>query len=100
MVRIQDGTPPERLRRIIGRFSSNNHGCILFQRMFIDKDRENALSLAKSAYNREIGRPRARLPHRGARCGDARLSSDMNAMYAHYDAVLAGLRLRHAMSEL
>ena len=48
MVRIQDGTPPERLRRIIGRFSSNNHGCILFQRMFIDKDRENALSLAKS----------------------------------------------------
>jgi len=30
MVRIQDGTPPERLRRIIGRFSSNNHGCILF----------------------------------------------------------------------
>ena len=43
MVRIQDGTPPERLRRIIGRFSSNNHGCILFQRMFIDKDRENAL---------------------------------------------------------
>ena len=57
MVRIQDGTPPERLRRIIGRFSSNNHGCILFQRMFIDKDRENALSLAKSAYNREIGRP-------------------------------------------
>lgn len=38
MVRIQDGTPPERLRRIIGRFSSNNHGCILFQRMFIDKD--------------------------------------------------------------
>lgn len=29
-----------------------------------------------------------------------RLSSDMNAMYAHYDAVLAGLRLRHAMSEL
>ena len=72
MVRIQDGTPPERLRRIIGRFSSNNHGCILFQRMFIDKDRENALSLA----------------------------SDMNAMYAHYDAVLAGLRLRHAMSEL
>ena len=45
MVRIQDGTPPERLRRIIGRFSSNNHGCILFQRMFIDKDRENALSL-------------------------------------------------------
>ena len=107
MVRIQDGTPPERLRRIIGRFSSNNHGCILFQRMFIDKDRENALSLAKSAYNREIGRPtktcapsRARLPHRGARCGEARLSSDMNAMYAHYDAVLAGLRLRHAMSEL
>lgn len=57
MVRIRDGTPPERLRRIIGRFSSNNHGCILFQRMFIDKDRENALSLAKSAYNREIGRP-------------------------------------------
>ena len=50
MVRIQDGTPPERLRRIIGRFSSNNHGCILFQRMFIDKDRENALSLAKSAH--------------------------------------------------
>ena len=111
-MRIQDGTPPERLRRIIGRFSSNNHACILFQRMFIDKDRENALSLAKSAYNREIGRPtkparraralppRARLPHRGARCGDARLSSDMNAMYAHYDAVLAGLRLRHAMSEL
>lgn len=49
MVRIQDSTPPERLRRIIGRFSSNNHGCILFQRMFIDKDRENALSLAKSA---------------------------------------------------
>ena len=49
-MRIQDGTPPERLRRIIGR-------CILFQRMFIDKDRENALSLAKSAYNREIGRP-------------------------------------------
>lgn len=48
-MRIQDGTPPERLRRIIGRFSSNNHGCILFQRMFIDKDRENALSLAKSA---------------------------------------------------
>ena len=47
-MRIQDGTPPERLRRIIGRFSSN---------MFIDKDRENALSLAKSAYNREIGRP-------------------------------------------
>lgn len=108
-MRIQDGTPPERLRRIIGRFSSNNHGCILFQRMFIDKDRENALSLAKSA--RSAGRrkparraralpPRARLPHRGARCGDARLSSDMNAMYAHYDAVLAGLRLRHAMSEL
>ena len=32
MVRIQDGTPPERLRRIIGRFSSNNHGCILFHR--------------------------------------------------------------------
>lgn len=29
-----------------------------------------------------------------------RLSSDMNAMYVHYDAVLAGLRLRHAMSEL
>lgn len=58
MVRIQDGTPPERLRRIIGRFSSNNHGCILFQRMFIDKDRENALNIAKSAYNREIGRPK------------------------------------------
>lgn len=108
MVRIQDGTPPERLRRIIGRFSSNNHGCILFQRMFIDKDRENALSLAKSAYNREIGRPTktcapcasATATGSGARCGDARLSSDMNAMYAHYDAVLAGLRLRHAMSEL
>lgn len=57
MVRIRDGTPPERLRPIIGRFSSNNDGCILFQRVFIDTDRENALSLAKSAYNREIGRP-------------------------------------------
>lgn len=53
----RDGTPPERLRPIIGRFSSNNDGCILFQRVFIDTDRENALSLAKSAYNREIGRP-------------------------------------------
>ena len=57
MVRIRDGTPPERLRPIIGRFSSNNDGCILFQRVFIDTDRENALSLAKFAYNREIGRP-------------------------------------------
>ena len=65
-MRIQDGTPPERLRRIIGRFSSNNHGCILFQRMFIDKDRENALSLAKSAYNREIGRPTSRRSSREA----------------------------------
>ena len=61
---------------------------------------------ARSAGRRKPARraralpPRARLPHRGARCGDARLSSDMNAMYAHYDAVLAGLRLRHAMSEL
>lgn len=112
MVRIQDGTPPERLRRIIGRFSSNNHGCILFQRMFIDKDRENALSLAKSAYNREIGRPtKTCAPCASAtatgssptpRCSMRRRSAleRMNAMYAHYDAVLAGLRLRHAMSEL
>ena len=72
MVRIQDGTPPERLRRIIGRFSSNNHGCILFQRMFIDKDRENALSLAKSAYNREIGRAaETRAPRAGAATGSS-----------------------------
>ena len=202
-MRIRDGTPPERLRPIIGRFSPNNDGCILFQRVFIDTDRENALSLAKFAYNREIGRPldvKARLEEpalpevlqggeaalvecavrenaaiEGIRHADAalaaqakaekgaylpqvalaggwmrqddpylardrgwvvgvtmkwiteigkkraaleryrhglvshtevldaetlRLSSDMNAMYVHYDAVLAGLRLRHAMSEL
>ena len=112
-MRIQDGTPPERLRRIIGRFSSNNHGCILFQRMFIDKDRENALSLAKSAYNREIGRPTKTCAPCAKRYRHGLVShtevldaetlgspSDMNAMYAHYDAVLAGLRLRHAMSEL
>ena len=83
MVRIQDGTPPERLRRIIGRFSSNNHGCILFQRMFIDKDRENALSLAKSAYNREIGRP-----------------TKTCSKLCCFCTCSVGMRLRHAMSEL
>ena len=56
VVRIQDGTPPERLRRviarIIGRFSSNNDGCILFQRVLIDTDRENALIFAAKPLKR------------------------------------------------